>query len=91
MKSGNSVWEEAIKTEVKQLTDFQKFVTLDSGESIPKGHREIDYRIVFEIKYEYLRQKAILIAGGKWIENEKRYIYSRVVCIMSIEQNHCYV
>jgi hypothetical protein len=30
-KNGNQLWEEAIKTELKQLTDNQKFIELDSG------------------------------------------------------------
>jgi hypothetical protein len=30
-KNGNQLLQEAIKTELKQLTDYQKFVVLDSG------------------------------------------------------------
>jgi hypothetical protein len=36
-KNGNNLWEEAIKTELKQLTDYETFIVLDSGEDIPKG------------------------------------------------------
>jgi hypothetical protein len=40
-KNGNNLWEEAIKTELKQLTDYQTFIVLDSGESIPNGYQNI--------------------------------------------------
>ena len=36
-KNGNNLWEEAIKAEINQLTDYQTFIVLDSGENIPKG------------------------------------------------------
>jgi hypothetical protein len=31
-KNGNQLWKEAIKTELKKLTDYQTFIVLDSGE-----------------------------------------------------------
>jgi hypothetical protein len=30
-KNGNQLWQEAIKTKLKQLTDYQTFIVLDSG------------------------------------------------------------
>jgi hypothetical protein len=30
-KNGNQLWQEAINTELKQLTDYQTFIVLDSG------------------------------------------------------------
>jgi hypothetical protein len=30
-KNGNNLWQEAIKTELKQLTDYCTFIVLDSG------------------------------------------------------------
>jgi hypothetical protein len=36
-KNRNQLWQEAIKTELKQLTDYQTFIVLDSGEDIPTG------------------------------------------------------
>jgi hypothetical protein len=38
-KNGNNLWEEAIKTDLKQLTDYETFIVLDSGEDIPKGYQ----------------------------------------------------
>jgi hypothetical protein len=33
-KNGNILWEEAIKSELKQLTDYETFIVLDSWEDI---------------------------------------------------------
>jgi hypothetical protein len=52
-KNGNSLWEEAIKTELKQLTDFETFLVLDSGEDIPKGYQKIPYDIVFVLEISF--------------------------------------
>ena len=77
-KNGNNLWEKAIKTELKQLTDYETFIVLDLGEDIPKGYQKIPYHIVFDVKYD-LRHKARLIAGGNWTVNDKEDIYSGVV------------
>jgi hypothetical protein len=49
-KNGNQLWQEAIKTELKQLTDYQTFIVLDSGEDNPTGHQKIPYQMVFDDK-----------------------------------------
>ena len=53
-KNGNNLWEEAIRTELKQLTDYQTFIVLDPGENIPKEYQIIPYHIVFDVKYDLL-------------------------------------
>jgi hypothetical protein len=77
-KNGNQLWQEAIKTEINQLIDYQTFIVLDSGEDIPTGYQKIPNRMVFDVKYD-LRHKARLVAGGNWTVNEKEDIYSGVV------------
>jgi hypothetical protein len=76
-KNGNQLWQEAIKTELKQLTDYQTFIVLDSEEDIPTGYQKIPYHMVFDVKYD-LRHKARLVAGGNWTVNDKEDIYSGV-------------
>jgi hypothetical protein len=66
--------QEAIETELKQLTDYDTFIVHDSGEDIPKGYQKIPYHIVFDVKYD-LRHKARLVAGGNWTSNHKEDIY----------------
>jgi hypothetical protein len=82
-KNGNQLWQEAIKTEPKQLTDYQTFIVLDSAEDNPTGYQKIPYHIVFDVKYD-LRQKARLVAGGNWTVNEKEDIYSGVVSMDTV-------
>jgi hypothetical protein len=77
-KNGNQLWQEAIKTELKQLTDYQTFIVLDSGDDIPTGYQKIPYHIVFDVKCD-LRHKARLVADGNWTVNDKEDIYSGVV------------
>jgi hypothetical protein len=56
-KNGNNLWQEANKTELKQLTDYHTFIVLDSGEADPNGYQKIPYRILFDVKYD-LRHEA---------------------------------
>jgi hypothetical protein len=77
-KNGNHLWQEAIKTELKRLTDYQTFIVLDSGEDIPTDYQIIPYYIVYDVKYD-LRHKTRLVVGGNWKVNEKEDIYSGVV------------
>jgi hypothetical protein len=80
-KNKNNLWQEAIETELKQLTDYETFVILDPAEDIPKGYQKIPYHryhIVFNFEYD-LRHKARLVAGGNWTVKDKEDIYSGVV------------
>jgi hypothetical protein len=77
-KNGNQLWQEAIKTELKLLTDYQTFIVMDSGEDIPTGYQKIPYHMVFDVNYD-LRHKARLVADGNWTVNDKEDIYSGVV------------
>jgi hypothetical protein len=51
-KNGNQLWKEAIKTELKQLTDYKTLIVIDSGENIPTGYQKIPYHMVFDVKYD---------------------------------------
>jgi hypothetical protein len=77
-KNGNQLWQEAIETDLKQLTDYQTFIVLDSGEDILTGYQKIHYHMAFDVKYDF-RHKARLVVGGNWTVNEKEDIYSGVV------------
>ena len=57
-KNGNTMWRDAIKTELEQLEEFQVFRLLAEGETIPDGYKQIPYHIVFDVKFD-LRYKAI--------------------------------
>jgi hypothetical protein len=51
-KNENHLWEGSIKIELEQLTEYQRFIVLDSGEDIPTDHQKILYRTIFGINYD---------------------------------------
>jgi hypothetical protein len=77
-KNGNQLSQEAIKTELKQLTDYQTFIVLDSGEDIPTGYQKIPYHMVFDVKCDLIH-KSRLVADVNWTVNDKEDIYSGIV------------
>jgi hypothetical protein len=40
-KNRNQLWQEAINTELNQLTEYKRFIALYSGEDIPTGYQKI--------------------------------------------------
>jgi hypothetical protein len=54
--NGNQLWQKAIETKLKQLTDYQTFIVLDSGEDIPTDYQKIPYHKIFDVKCD-LRHK----------------------------------
>jgi hypothetical protein len=82
-KNENQLWQEAIKTELEQLIDYQTFIVINSGKNIPTGYQKLPCHMVFDVKYD-LGQKARLVAGGSWTVNYKEDIYSGVVCMDTV-------
>jgi hypothetical protein len=70
MRRKKSLCQEAVETEFKQLTDYEAFRVLDSGEDIPKEYQKIPCHLVLDVKYG-LRHKTRLVEGGYWTVNEK--------------------
>jgi hypothetical protein len=78
-KNKNNLWQQETDTELKQLTDYETFIVLDSGGGdIPREYQKIPYHIVFDVKYD-LRHKARLVTDGNWKVNDKEDIYPGVV------------
>jgi hypothetical protein len=77
------VMKKIIKAELKQLTDYQTFIVIDSGEDIPTGYQKILYHMVFDVKYD-LRHKSRLVSGCNGTVNDKEDIYSGVVCMDTV-------
>jgi hypothetical protein len=83
VKNENILCQDAIRTELKQLTDYQTFILLYSGEDIPKGYQKIPYHIVFDVKYD-VRHKSRLVVGGNWTVNDNEDLFSGVVCMDTV-------
>jgi hypothetical protein len=61
--NGNQLWQETIRTVLKQLTDYQTFIVLDSGGGYSNRLSENSLPYGFDVKYD-LRHKARLVACG---------------------------
>ena len=81
--NGNTLWADAIKTELNQLNEYQTFRRLKPGEKLPTSYQRIPYHIVFDVKFD-LRRKARLVAGGNHTTMEREDIYSGVVSMESM-------
>jgi hypothetical protein len=64
-----------IKTELKQVIEYQTSIVLDSGESIPTDFQKFPLYMMSDVKHD-LRNKERLEAGGKRNVNKKNDIYS---------------
>ncbi len=76
-KNCNNPWQEAIKTELQQLTGYQTFIVLDSAEAVPNGFQKIPYHIVFDVNYDS-RRMARLVARGTFIQALYKWIQSEL-------------
>jgi hypothetical protein len=62
-KQKNNLWQHTIQTDLKQPTDDETFIVLDSGEGITKGYQMITYQVALDVKYD-LRHKIRQVVGG---------------------------
>ena len=61
-KNGNTYWANAIATEMKNVR--AAFKILPDGTKAPNRYQRINCHMVFDVKMEDFRQKAIHVAGG---------------------------
>ena len=62
-QNGNTLWQEAVAKEMKQIKDYQTFRDLGKGIKPPPGHKKIYVHLVFANKFD-MRRKARLVASG---------------------------
>ena len=62
-ENGNTLWQEAIKTELDQINKYKTFKVHGKAIPPPKGYKRINVHFVFDVKFD-LRRKARLVAGG---------------------------
>ena len=61
-KNVNTLWECAISKEMKDV--IPAFKKLESGEILPIWYQRVNYHMIFDVKMEYFRRKARLVARG---------------------------
>ena len=84
--NGNTDWQDAINTELKQIQQYRTFRFLKRGEWL-RDFQRIPYHIIFDVKFD-LRKKARLVAGGHLTSPPKEDLYSGVVDLMTVRLGH---
>ena len=83
LQNGNTLWQEAIAKELKQLHDFKTFIILERDEEAPVGYSRIPYHIVYDVKWDG-RRKARLVANCNMVDPCDDDINSWVVSFESL-------
>jgi hypothetical protein len=76
-KNGNTLWADAIAKAMKEVCIA--FNILPDGHSVPIGYQKIPCHMIFDVKIEYFRQKARLVAGGHRTKAPATITYASVV------------
>ena len=76
-KNGNTVWADAIATEMKYVQ--VAFKILPDGTATPIGYQKISCHMIFDVKMEDFRRKARLVAGGHQTEAPATITYASVI------------
>jgi hypothetical protein len=79
----NTLWAESIKTEFKQINDYETFRVLENHEHMPPGYKRIPYHCIYDVKFDG-RRKCRLVAGGHRTDPPKEDIYSGVVSMEAV-------
>jgi hypothetical protein len=81
-QAGNTMWQDAINTEVKQLNDYKTFRLRIKSDDL-EGYTRIPYHCVFDVKFDG-RRKCRIVAGGNHTTPTKESVFSGVVNISSV-------
>jgi hypothetical protein len=82
-ENGNTKWSEAIKTELKQIMEYETFEDKGKQAKPPEGYKQIRCHFVFDVKHDG-RQKARYVAGGHMTDPPLDSVYSGVVTLRSL-------
>ena len=81
--NGNTKWQDAEKTELSQLFEYDTFKDFGKDGTAPDGYQKIRVHFVYAVKHD-LRHKARLVAGGHLTDPPKDSVYSGVVSLKSL-------
>jgi hypothetical protein len=80
-RNGNTLWEDSIKLEMKNVMPAFKF--LEGDMPAPIAHKKIQCHMIFDIKMDFTR-KARFVAGGHLTDPPASITYSSVVARDSV-------
>mmetsp|Transcript_20329 Transcript_20329/g.42624 ORF Transcript_20329/g.42624 Transcript_20329/m.42624 type:complete len:1867 (-) Transcript_20329:137-5737(-) len=82
-QNGNTLWQDAIKLELKQLQSYRTFRDLGKGANPEEGFHKIGVQFVFDVKSDG-RRKARLVARGDHTPEPEEAVYSSVAALRSL-------
>ena len=82
-ENGNTLWADAIATELAQLNEYETFQDKGVGARMGSEWKRINLHLIFDCKHD-LRRKARMVAGGHLTAPPKDSAYSGVVSLRSI-------
>jgi hypothetical protein len=81
-RNGNSLWEDAMKSEIDALNAYDTFINKGRIGSLD-GFKKIPLRMIFDVKHD-LRHRARLVAGGHLTDPTTEGTYSSVVSLRGL-------
>ena len=81
--NGNTLWADAVKTELDQIRDYDTFRDMGIGVPIDADHHKINVRLVFDVKPSGKR-KGRLVARGDLTPEPDEAVYSLVASLRSL-------
>jgi Reverse transcriptase (RNA-dependent DNA polymerase) len=82
-RNGNTKWQDAEATEMRQLLEYQTFIDKGKGGTAPEGYKKIRCHMVYDVKHDG-RHKCRLVAGGHLTDPSSDSVYSGVVSLRGI-------
>ena len=78
--NGNTLWQDANKTELEKLHEYDSFESKGKGTVTPDGHKKIRCHMIFDVKQDG-RRRARFVAGGHMTGVNDDTCYSSVVSL----------
>ena len=83
LKNGNTKWQDAEATEMRQLLEYETFIDKGKDGIPPSGYKKIRCHMIYDVKHDG-RHKARLVAGGHLTDPNTDSVYSSVVSLRGI-------
>ena len=82
-ENGNTLWADAMETELAQLREYSAFRSLGFNARTPDGYTRIPCHMVFDVKNS-LKRKGRFVAGGHKTAPPRDSVYSGVATLRSL-------
>ena len=82
-ENGNTLWEDAIKLELKQIQEYDTFRDMGVGVKMDPSYSKIKVRLVFDAKASG-KCKGRLVAQGDLTQEPKEAVYSSIASLRSL-------